>query len=182
MPQTSSPRRQVHEAFLLADALKGGWVGRPSFELRMEQVKQELSAHSDIKLESLVQDRARRMRFEKAIWCFETVSLEQCSVWPHMGGKTYATGSVPQAAERFLKHCEKDYRIFDMVEFAKQRLYDVLPLIVFKRKSGSGYRIDDGSHRAVARYLAGDREAAAFVAVAPPRWNLKWKWEGDTYP
>jgi hypothetical protein len=39
-------------------------------------------------------------------------------------------------------------------------------------------RIEDGSHRAIAYYLAGFKQAFAYAARVPSSCNLTWKWEG----
>jgi hypothetical protein len=54
-----------------------------------------------------------------------------------------------------------------------------LPLIVFRRKrSAEQFRIDDGCHRAVAYYLAGFRQAFAYVGEYHGPGELSWHWKG----
>jgi hypothetical protein len=54
-----------------------------------------------------------------------------------------------------------------------------LPLVVFSRKRAADqFRVDDGCHRAVAAYLAGFRQAFAYIGEYRGSGELNWSWDG----
>jgi hypothetical protein len=54
-----------------------------------------------------------------------------------------------------------------------------IPIVVIRmNKNPSRFCIDDGANRAVACYLAGFREAYAYIGVVREEINHKWEWQG----
>jgi hypothetical protein len=54
-----------------------------------------------------------------------------------------------------------------------------IPLVVIRRESSAvQFRIDDGCHRAIAYYLAGFRQAFAYVGQYQGEHKLNWPWDG----
>jgi hypothetical protein len=170
--------RDVNECFLLGEALRAGAFDGTQFRTKLSAERQRIAAIPDDELFRLVADGDRQARY-CCNWELQIVDLANCSVWPQLEGRPWASGPVPRVAQRVLGRNEPNERIVTMATSVRLWFAE-LPLIVFRRKrSYAQFRIDDGSHRAVASYLAGFRQAFAFVGDYAGDGELMWRWEGD---
>jgi hypothetical protein len=178
----SCDKREVQVCYLVAKAL--GREGRDPFDPaafreRLAAERARVESLSAGELDQAVTDDYRRLRYVGAPWRWSVVELARCSVWKHMGGRLWATGPVPRVAEAFRSQGKPDDQMHAMVT-VPHLTFAELPLIVFRRKSSADqFRIDDGCHRAVAYYLAGFRQAFAYVGEYHGRGALDWRWEGE---
>src|SRR5262245_38446228 len=168
----------VARAFLLAEKLKNPPpTDREKFRVALAEERRKLAELPDGELLKLI-DADRRARFEKGAWVFAVINLDRCSVRPGMGGEQWARGPVHKIASQFPSRALPGSPTRGIREFAPE-LFAELPLVLIRTRSDYGrYRIEDGSHRAVAYYLAGFRQAFAYVARVPSAVNLTWRWEG----
>lgn len=164
--------RQVKEAFFLAERMKNGPYEMPALELAIARVKAEIAALSDSELDSQIKDPKRLQQINEAKWYFGKVQIARCRVWPGMGKRPWATGDVPGVGVRCVKHSDPSDRLWKMAERAKT--LKQLPLIVHSRIEPRQYRIDDGCHRAVALFLAGIKEAEAYIGDVPVARQHTW--------
>jgi hypothetical protein len=177
MLETDCDPRQVKEALLLADRLKGGPFEPEGFRERLRLERERLTALSIVEIDREIK-ADRRRRLSEARWVLTVVTLDQCSVWPAMDERKWATGPVDRVAVRLQREGDRDNKVWKILGVVQQTFAD-LPLTAFRRKSNPAqYRIDDGSHRAVAYYLAGFREAFAYVGRVRDELNHHWPWEG----
>jgi hypothetical protein len=159
---------------VLADRLKA--AARASSELTPEavvgfqaEVERERARLSDTPagdLDLIIggKDARRLRRYNTAAWTLAVVPLESCRVADGMGGKSWVRGlSVPEAATKFLTREGEKGRVWHM-KFRTQLFLDSLPIIVVA--GAAEYQIDDGSHRAVAAWLAGHQHVTAFLGRA----------------
>ena len=119
--------------------------------------------------------------FPELSWTRETVPLDHCWVWPLLGhdpaegiDRTWAVGSVPMVANS----CRG--QVSDPLQGMASRWQEIpfseMPLVVVRVEGRADrFRIDDGNHRAVAAWMAGDVRAQAFVGVIH-RVNEMWDW------
>ncbi len=181
MLERSSNTDAVARAFLLAerlsDRLKKAPTDRDGFRAALVAEREKLAALSGPALLELV-PTDRRARFEKGAWVLAIVNLDRCSVRPGMGGEDWARGPVIKIANQFPSRSMPGNPVRVLIERVPDIFAD-LPLIAIRTRSDHArYRLDDGSHRAVAYYLAGFRQAFAFVERVPSSLNHTWKWEG----
>lgn len=171
--------REVKECFLLADALKAGPFDPRGYRDRLASERRRIASMSEGQLDREISDPDRRARYSGGTWRLTVVELACCSVWPRMGGRQWATGPIPDVAEELRAHVDSADPLFEIAKNVQLSFSDI-PLIVFRRKrSAQQYRIDDGCQRAVAYYLAGFRQAFAYVGVYEGRGELGWVWEGE---
>jgi hypothetical protein len=157
--------------FVLADRMKGPAraaadvtpesVGRFREQLERERERLADLPPSDIDLIIGGRDASRLRRYNAAKWTKESISLETCHVPDGMGRKSWMRGkTVPEAAAEFVSREGEKSRVWLMK--GRVRLFlEPLPIIVLADAKEN--RIDDGSHRAVAAWLAGHREMVALV-------------------
>lgn len=172
-------RLQVKEAVYLADKLKDGPFDRDGFNKKLTEVKNKLRSLSEIGIEEAhfkdQHDRLRRIN--EGNWMLGIVGLENCLTWPHFGSwKSVEAGPVDVTAEKVRNHLEPDDRLQEIVTHVHLFFLN-LPLVVIRtNKHPAKFFIDDGTHRAVAYYLAGFREALAYIGVVREDINHKWDW------
>jgi hypothetical protein len=109
----------------------------------------------------VTRDESRLRRFQELEWDFRRVTLGECQVYPRMGKRAWAVGRVSDVSSAFTQMEPTTSRIWKMKLFAS--LFLRLPLIILQK--GQTMEIDDGSHRAIAMYLSGIREAPAYVGA-----------------
>jgi hypothetical protein len=167
----------VARAFLLAEALKKAPPDRDAFRAMIEEERKKLAALTITQVLGLIEPD-RRKRIESGTWVFSVINLDRCAVWPRMGGEDWARGPVAKIAGQFPSKAMPGNKTRPIRERA-QEIFGEFPLIAIRTRSDYGrYRLEDGSHRAIAYYLAGFRQAFAYVARVPSGLNLTWKWEG----
>jgi hypothetical protein len=179
---TTISTRKVIEGFVAAEKLRG-FVGSDQSRWVSERVNQSLilASLTESELHSFVNDKERLARFCSALWTQEAIPLEKCWVWPEMRGWVKASGRVPDVAGLVIDDTDQSENGVatkkKLLEMAQEvsRFAGTLPLIAFappgihkryKRTNittESWYDLDDGSSRAVAIWLAGQKEAFAFV-------------------
>jgi hypothetical protein len=160
---------EVKRAFVLADWMKSAKRCRSKEEfcamLWVETARVEkLSEHGLDEI--IVRDQLRLDRFEKLPWRLDIVSISECLVYPRMGERLWAVGTVKEVAERFLHLEPIGSRIWKMKLFA-EIFSSNLPLIIIER--AGRFDIDDGSHRAVAMQLSGIMKTNAYVGLERKR-------------
>ena len=177
MFERSTPADVVARSFLLSEALKSAPPDRDAFRAALEAERKRLAPMTGKELFAQIEPD-RRKRIETGQWVFSVVNLERCAVWPGMGGEEWARGPVHKISGLFPSRAMPGNR----ARAIRERILEVFsefPLILIRTRSDhSRYRIEDGSHRAIAYYLAGFRQAFAYVARVPSAINLTWKWEG----
>lgn len=159
-----SPRRHAKEAYLIAERLKDGpFDSHEALLSALEHTKQHISSLSDPDIDNYIgkQNPPRLGFFDRAEWQLGTVNLSECVVWPKMGGRPWASGSVAAVAEMFRLKEPKDSRIWTMQTFS-DFFSSHLRIIAFTG-GPLQFAIDDGSHRAVAMALAGRNSAPAWI-------------------
>jgi hypothetical protein len=177
MFERSTPADVVARAFLLAEALKKAPPDRDVFRSLLEEERKRIAALNFKDLFGQI-DADRRKRFETGQWVFTVVSLERCAVWPGMGGEEWARGPVHKISGLFPSKAMAGSKT-RIIRERIQEVFAEFPLIAIRTRSDhSRLRLEDGSHRAIAYYLAGFRQAFAYVARVPSANNLTWKWEG----
>jgi hypothetical protein len=169
-----SQPREVKECLLLANKMKDGPFDQMGFSSELERFKTTLAS---LPLEQIDQsirekDPRRFTRYTEANWTLTVVSLERCRVWPKMGGRDWPAEYVNLVANDLVK--QADEKFWAMGNLA-QLFFAAIPLIIIRPTSSADQlRIDDGCHRAIAYYLAGFRQAFAFVGdyqgEAAERW------------
>ena len=159
-----SLRRRAKEAYLIAERLKDGpFDSHEALLSALEHRRQNVSSLSDAEIDNYIggQNPRRLGFFDRAEWQLGTVNLSECIVWPKMGERPWASGSVTEVAEMFQSKEPKENRIWRMQTFS-DFFSSHLPIVVF----GGGplrFAIDDGSHRAVAMALTGRPSASAWI-------------------
>jgi hypothetical protein len=156
--------REVKEAFVIAETMKGGLFDSPdAFLASMERSQQEVTSWPDNEIDAFIgnQNPSRLDFFNRAKWRSDSVDLGTCIVWPQMGKRPWAEGYVPAVAELFRRLEPTDSPIWNMCKFSEV-FCSRLPIIVSVRGS-STLMIDDGSHRAIAMALARLRSASAWI-------------------
>ena len=177
MFERSTSAEVVARAFLLAEELKRApRTAKPSARSWKAQRK-KLAALSGTELFKLI-EVDRRKRIELGSWVFTIINLDRCAVWPGMGGEDWARGPVAKISGQFPSKAQSGNRTRAIRERV-QEIFAEFPIIGIRTRSDhTRIRIEDGSHRAVAYYLAGFRQVFAYVARVPSAINLTWKWEG----
>jgi hypothetical protein len=155
-------RTEAKRAFVLADWLKGApfdsiEVFQPVFAAEKSRVQQL----SDADLDGIISKDLKRLEnYNKAIWNLGRITLATCFVYPGMGGRAWAKGSVRDVAEQFKRLEPLTSRIWMMKHFSS--VFEAqLPILVLKKNSN--FHIDDGSHRAIAMALCGIEKAAVWI-------------------
>lgn len=171
--------REVAIAFLLADFGKGitamahdasqerEWLAMLSAEReRLSALPvADLLAHERISIY-----KPRQRRFKRGSWELGRVELERCKVWPS-SSRPWCDGSV---ADAVAKLGNSDHRVRDMATIA-EKLVAQLPLVALRFEGDpTRFRLDDGTHRAIALYIAGAREAPAYIGTVPADCNERW--------
>jgi hypothetical protein len=153
--------REIKEAFVLADRMKAGPFDElQKFRENLQFHKEQVSWLSDAQLdEHIAKDSVRIKRYNLASWIRCWVKLASCSVWQEMGGRQWAKGTVEKVATELRHRKEPGDRIWGMVPYANFFVSE-LPIIVLQNQT---IKIDDGSHRAVAMWLANFSEAEVFL-------------------
>lgn len=151
----------VMRHLLLCNAMKSGPFNPEAAALAAISFKREaIATMSDANVIAAVEDSHRRLRYQKARWSFLDINVADVHVWPRMGGRHWATGTVASLLPMFRVREAGDSRIWSMGPLASL-FSDHLNILVI-REAGL-LRIDDGSHRAVAMALAGRLKSRAFV-------------------
>lgn len=167
----------VARAFLLAEELKRAPPDRDAFRAAVDAERKKLAALAGPDLFKLI-EADRRKRIEQGSWVFAIINLDRCALWPGTGGEEWARGPVAKIAGQFPSRAKPGNRARAIRERIPE-IFAEFPLIGIRTRSDHNrYRIEDGSLRAVAYYLAGFRQAFAYVARVPSAINLTWKWEG----
>jgi hypothetical protein len=156
--------RLVKDACVLADMMKAGpFDSQEGFMASLQRFRTQIRAFSDAQIDAKIH-LDRRQRFDIATWKLEKIALPNCCVWPQMGSKVWATGSVHDVAAQFKALVPPDKQIACMLRFT--HLYEShLPIIVIK--TNSRLEIDDGSHRAIAMAINGIETVTAWVGQVP---------------
>jgi hypothetical protein len=155
-------RTEAKRAFVLADRLKSGpFDSLEVFQAVLAAEKSRVAQLSDGELDSIIARDPRRLQeYNKATWNIERIMLGACFVYPKMGGREWARGSVCDVAEQFKRLEPLVSRIWMMKHFSG--VFEAeLPIMVFTKSSN--YHIDDGSHRAIAMWLCRIERIAAWV-------------------
>ena len=182
--QTPSSPEEVARAHLLADQLKEGPFTPDGFRSRIAESQTLLSGYAKDKLFSSMTDAQRRKRIESGTWVFTVITLDQCSVWERMGAtdknrREWAKGPVNRVASELQRKADPENKVWAILRNIRM-VFAEFPLIIIRStgEPSRRFRIDDGSHRAVAYYLAGFRHAFAYVGTVPSHLNLTWNWSG----
>ena len=153
----------VKRAFVLADVMKmaQSCQTEESFLALLKRKKLRVDMLPESRLNRIIgRDADRLRRFDECAWVLRDVPIDECLVYPGMGGRPWARGAVGDVADIFCSKEPADSRIWRMKSFAE--IYRMsLPIIVLEQ--GSLLSIDDGSHRAVAMRLCGIETAKAYV-------------------
>jgi len=157
-----------HRLFLLADALKpapGTTYTGPELREKLALAGNLLLEMSPAEARERVHDDDRRRRFGSVSWEFGRVALRPCRVWPEMRGR-HLRGSVEDVLPYFWRAQKEEPDVENMRAIAPIFSAE-LPIIIIRvrRPTGPVDRIDDGSHRAVAMGMDGQREVWAWVGV-----------------
>lgn len=162
--------REAKNAFILADRMKG--PGKDTDLARQDLTKYrdvllanradvEAMADESVDVAIGTRDATRLRRYSRAIWSFGAISLSTCFVYNRMGSRKWIDKMlVPEAAESIRQRNDSSDRLWRMKELTQLVVLD-LPIIILA--TGGKVQIDDGSHRAVAAWLAGIKELPAFV-------------------
>jgi hypothetical protein len=157
--------REIKEAFVLADRMKNGPFNElGKFQENLQSQREQVQSLTVIQLdEKIARDSIRIKQYNSASWFRCRIKLADCLVWPRMGGRQWAEGTVEKVAIEFRRRKELEDKIWKMVAFANF-FESALPIIVLQNQS---IKIDDGSHRAVAMALANLSEAEAYLGKFP---------------
>jgi hypothetical protein len=170
--------RQVKEAVILTDEMKSGPFDPDGFKKKMVEKREWLRSLSQIDIdECFLGHQERLQRINQGIWLLGKVYLESCPTAPEFGSrKGVRAAPVNVTAQVIRSEQYVNDRLWQMKEFVPLFVED-LPLIVTRmNKNPNRFYIDDGANRAVAYYLAGLRDAVAYIGVASEDINHKWKW------
>ena len=175
MSDVATPRDAL-DAIVLGNLMKSAGAafseGDPasveSFSRVLQGTRESIRRMSDrdVKAQVLSCDPASRRPevFPMMRWTWEFVNLDHCLVWPEMGSRSWARGSVPEVSSMIESGA---YPNDSLVAFRRKfpiDSYGSMPPIAV-RLDGC-YRplgLDDGNHRAVAAYLNGVRQVRALV-------------------
>ena len=153
----------VMRALALADKLKSGdFASTDSFLRSLNKCEQEVRLWTDAEVAEFARRAGNRLaRYQKLVWTYSSdAQFLRYDVWSKMGERHWAKGSVNDVAKLFRGNEPTESRIWKMKDFANE-FATKLPIIV--TELGSGMRIDDGCHRAVAMALAGHERCAASI-------------------
>ncbi len=171
--------RAVKEAYVLAEAHKLGPFETEGFHEALSHKRPRIAKYTTRQLDDAIGDSERLERYNAAKWVYTVVSLKNCSVWPTRGAIHWAHGPIDKVVEKIRGQVDPEDRLWEMIKTTPVTMFR-LPLIVFRRLSNlRKYRVDDGTYRGVAYYMAGFRHAPAFVGTLKDELNLKWPWNGD---
>lgn len=154
----------VKRSFVLADWMKSARRCKNEEEflglLSSESLRLANLTESEFD-QIIARDVERLKRFETLTWTIGSVPLGDCYVYPRMGERAWAVGQVRDVAAKFTRMEQSSSRIWRMKLFAT--LFSRLPVIIVRRSAK--LEIDDGSHRAIAMFLAGIKDAKAHIGV-----------------
>ncbi len=156
--------RSVKETFVIAERLKDGpFDTHEAFLASLERSKREVTSWPDCELDAFIgsQDRVRLDFYNRARWRLDSVNLDTCLIWRRMGGRDWAEGLVPAVAERFRSLEPEGNPIWRMQKFGE--LFALQLPIIVSVLNPSTRMIDDGSHRAIAMFLAGLKSTLAWI-------------------
>jgi hypothetical protein len=158
----TSPRTEAKRAFVLADRLKGApFVSIELFKAVLAAEKSRVQQLSDADLDGIIaRDPKRLEHYNQATWKSDRVVLAACKVYPRMGERAWASGSVRVVAEQYKRLEPLSSRIWTMKHFSGV-FESQLPILILKTKRH--FHIDDGSHRAVAMALCGIEKVDAWI-------------------
>lgn len=158
----------VKRSFVLADWMKSARSRKNvrEFDALLVAEKLRVQALSETELDQIiVKDEGRLKRFNKYQWKLdEHFDLTTCRVYDRMGNRPWAIGTVHEVAGIFHRMEPTGSRVWRMMSFV-EFFSSSLPLIVVE--NNGSLQIDDGSHRAVAMYLAGMTQTSAYVGTRP---------------
>jgi len=195
MKKTASPLDAIRTFYIANDLLKKVVKSKKLTETQLKRelkrVTREANRLSDKKLLTYHLDNyhPRYDNYLNSKWELKTVRLDQCGVWPRMGGlpDVATRGSSVDTATyiekklkggRLMKKDKRAKYIAKMAPFA-ELITEHVPLIVLedgvirhnkliplsksKQYEHCKYDIDDGNHRAVALALLGKKTVKALV-------------------
>ena len=157
-------RIDAKRAFVLADWMKSArrCESEEEFVVLLDTEQKRVAQLTEEQVDQIVtRDESRLRRFRELEWDFRRVTLGECQVYPRMGKRAWAVGRVSDVSSAFTQMEPTASRIWKMKLFAS--LFLRLPLIILQK--GQTMEVDDGSHRAIAMYLSGIREAPAYVGA-----------------
>ena len=78
-------------------------------------------AQTDNEIDSCIaQENPHRLaNYSRAQWKLDVVELGKCTVWPRMGSREWAEGSVTTVADLFRRYEPEQSRIWNMQKFAE---------------------------------------------------------------
>ncbi len=157
----------VKRAFVLAEWMKAAerCDSEREFYVLLVSQQRRIDALSEPELDQIIsKDHGRLERIEEWEWKLdERFELAGCRVYERMGGRPWAVGTVREVADMFQRMEPLGSRVWRMKSFAVYFERE-LPLIVLDQDGV--LRLDDGSHRAVAMYLSGVKQAKAHIGAA----------------
>src|SRR5947209_7516071 len=112
--EPSPPTRQAKEAFVVADMLKAGpFHSREAFLVSLENLQREVTSWTDNEIDAIIaQENPHRLaNYTRAQWKSGVVELGKCTVWPCMGRREWAEGSVTTVADFFRRYEPEQSRI-----------------------------------------------------------------------
>lgn len=123
--------RDVKEHFLLAQRLREGPFAEPGWSAALKHHQAEISHLSDAAIDALIADPLRLEQFNRGTWHVGMVNLSHCTVHPKMGGRKWASGTVPMVAIECVKRDDRTDRLWEMAK--RNELHRTIPLIVHSR-------------------------------------------------
>ena len=178
-PRAASARDAL-AAWMLASAMKGAGESASIDRIRSfrEELAQEKERLRPLQWWQLVNqvfhaDRGspRPFIFPDMTWHFGEVPLDQCSVWPGDGERSWFRGLVPDIAAIYAqkKRRLRNDKVVRMSELFDSISFDDIPIVVVRTAVVSdGFQIDDGNHRAIAAWLAKRTTLPAFIGSPHP--------------
>jgi hypothetical protein len=160
----SYSRVEAKRAFVLNDYLKAGpFDNIELFLIVLASEKSRLQQLTETELDCIIaRDRHRLENYNRATWALERVKLGTCLVYPRMGQRAWAQGTVSDVVEKFKKFEPLTSRIWVMKQF--RSVFEVhLPILVLRENAK--FQIDDGSHRAIAMALGGVEYAMSWIGT-----------------
>jgi hypothetical protein len=160
----SEHRIEAKRAFVLSDRLTAAPFDNIEIFLTvLNEEKSRIQVLSVTELDSIIgRDRERLHNYNVAVWKFDKLQLGSCFVWPEMGRRAWAQGTVCEVAEKFKRLEPLNSRVWNMKLFSS--IFEgQLPIVVLRKNSK--FQIDDGSHRAIAMALSGIQTVSAWTGT-----------------